>query len=75
MSLYSDAVENWAEDEASLSASMALSIFEEEGQDYYHQWLIKERAHFVKIFNDDNMMNRFTKKFNELTSPTTNLYM
>ena len=73
MSIYNDAVDNWPEDEASLSASMALEIFSEEGHDYYHQWLIKERNHFIKIFNDDALMSRFCDKFNAVTFNTTNL--
>lgn len=72
MSLYNDAVENWPEDEAAISASMALEIFEGEGSDYYHQWLIKERNHFIKIFNDAALMNRFCDKFNSITFTITN---
>lgn len=75
MSIYNDAVDNWPEDEASISASMALEIFEEEGSDYYHQWLVKERKHMVSVFNDDAMMQRFTDKFNSLTASTTNLFI
>lgn len=75
MSIYNDAVNNWPEDEASISASMALEIFEEEGSDYYHQWLIKERKYMVSVFNDDAMMQRFTDKFNSLTASTTNLFI
>jgi hypothetical protein len=73
MSIYNDAVDNWPEDEASMSASIALEIFADDGKDYYHQWLIKERNHFIKIFNDDALMNRFCDKFNAVTFETTNL--
>jgi hypothetical protein len=75
MSIYNDAVYNWAEDEASLCATIALEIFDDEGKDNYHQWLIKERQHMIKVFNDDIMMKRFCDKFNALTSPTTNLFI
>ena len=73
MSIYNDAVDNWPEDEAAISASMAIEIFNDEGQDYYHQWLIRERKHMVSVFNDDLMMNRFCDKFNSLTFSITNL--
>lgn len=73
--LYTDAVDNWPEDEAGLCASIALEIFEDEGKDNYHQWLIKERQHMIKVFNDDSMMSRFCVKFNTLTVPTTNLFI
>lgn len=73
MSIYNDAVDNWPEDEASMSASIALEIFADDGRDYYHQWLIKERNHFIKIFNDDALMSRFCDKFNSVTFETTNL--
>jgi hypothetical protein len=73
MSIYNDAVDNWPEDEASMSASMALEIFADDGHDYYHQWLIKERNHFMKIFNDEELMKRFCAKFNALTLNITNL--
>jgi hypothetical protein len=75
MSIYNDAVDNWPEDEASISASMALEIYEDEGSDYYHQWLIRERKHMVTVFNDDALMQRFSDKFNALTAPKTNLYI
>jgi hypothetical protein len=71
--LYAEAVENWPEDEASSSADFALDLFECEGHDYYHQWLIKERQHWIKVFNDPALMNRFFDKFNALTFNTTNL--
>jgi hypothetical protein len=73
MTIYSDAVDNWPEDEANLSAEMALDLFDCEGHDYYHQWLIKERQHWIKIFNDEALMNRFCAKFNSLTFETTNI--
>lgn len=73
MSIYTDAVENWPEDEASISASMAVEIYQEEGHDYYHQWLIRERKHFADIFSDPALMERFCAKFNALTFEITNL--
>jgi hypothetical protein len=73
MSIYNDAVNNWPEDEASLSASMAIEIYEEAGYEYYKDWVEKERWHFVKIFNDKALMDRFCAKFNSLTFEVTNL--
>jgi hypothetical protein len=71
--LYAEAVNNWPEDEATLSVEFALDLFETEGADSYHQWLIKERQHWIKVFNDPALMGRFSDKFNALTFNTTNL--
>lgn len=77
MSLYQDAVNNWPEDEAHLDAEYALELFKTEGQDYYHQWLIKERSSVVhNTFDDDeSLIERYINKFNDLTSHITNFYM
>jgi hypothetical protein len=75
-SIYIDAVNNWPEDEASMSASYALDLFESEGKDEYHAWLIKERGCLKNLFDDDqSMIDRFIVKFNSLTSKVTNLYI
>lgn len=68
--------DNWPEDEARAMAEFALSLFETDGRDYYHQWLVKERSAVVhNIFNDDEaLIARFTAEFNKLTAPVTNLY-
>jgi hypothetical protein len=74
--LYSDAVNNWPEDEAHMSASYALDLFWFEGRDEYHAWLIKERGCLRNLFDDDQaLIDRFIVKFNALTSKTTNLYI
>lgn len=73
MSIYNDAVDNWPEDEASLSASEAIEIYGEEGFEYYKKWADEERWHFVKVFNDKALMDRFCAKFNALTFEVTNL--
>ena len=73
MSIYNDAVDNWPEDEATLSASEAIEIYEEEGCEYYKKWADEERWHFVKVFNDKALMDRFCAKFNALTFEVTNL--
>ena len=67
----------WPEDEAVLAAEYGLFIFEDEGHDYYHKWLMSERDHFWnKVFERDlTMMNRFSDLFNSLTAKTTNLYI
>ena len=77
MSLYQDAINNWPEDEAVQDAEFALDLFKNEGQDYYHQWLFKERSSVLhNTFDDDeSLIKRYIDKFNDLTAPTTNLYM
>jgi len=77
MSLYKDAQAKWPEDEAMMEAEFALELFETEGRDYYHQWLIKERSSVVhNIFDDDEaLIQRYKDKFNALTAHITNFYM
>jgi len=77
MKLLLDAQSNWPEDEATLDADFALHLFEVEGRDYYHQWLIKERSSVVhNIFDDDEaLIKRYVTKFNALTAQVTNFYM
>ena len=77
MSLYQSAVDNFPEDQAIMDAEFALNMFEVEGQDYYHQWLIKERSSVVhNTFDDDEaLIKRYIDKFNDLTADITNLYM
>jgi hypothetical protein len=72
-----DAINNWPEDEATLSAEFALDLYASEGHDYYHQWLMRERDHFWNtVFEKDSeLMDRFTESFNKLTSKITNLYI
>lgn len=68
---------NWPEDEANSLADFALYLFEQDGHDYYHKWLMNERDHFWnKVFDKDvDLMNRFSDLFNQLTAKTTNLYI
>jgi hypothetical protein len=75
--LHQSAVDNYPEDQAHLDAEFALELFKTEGRDYYHQWLIKERSSVVhNTFDDDEaLIKRYIDKFNDLTAPTTNLYM
>jgi len=74
--IYTDAVTNWPEDEANLTADFALDLFDHHGRDYYHAWLIKERGTLHNLFNDDQaLIDRFIVKFNALTAETTNLYI
>ena len=67
----------WAEDEAALLADFALYLYKDEGHDYYHQWLMRERDHFFnRVFERDlELMTRFCDSFNKLTAKTTNLYI
>lgn len=75
MKLMQDALAFWPEDEARLSASFAFDLFETEGRDYYHQWLIKERAVIRNVFDGEQaLIDRFTVKFNDMTAPITNVY-
>ena len=75
--LYQSAENNWPEDEAVQDAEYALDLFETEGADYYHQWLIKERSSVLhNTFDDDeSLIKRYIDKFNYLTSHITNFYM
>lgn len=77
MSLYQSAVDNFPEDQAIMDAEFALNMFEVEGWDYYHQWLIKERSSVIhNTFDDDEaLIKRYIDKFNDLTADVTNLYM
>jgi len=76
-SLYQEAANNWPEDEATLDAEFAIALFNDEGRDYYHQWLIKERSSVLhNTFDDDQeLINRYIDKFNKLTAQITNLYI
>ena len=73
---YRSAIDNYPEDEAHAAAQYALDLFEIDGADALHQWIIKERSAVIhNLFDDDEtLIARFTKKFNELTAQTTNLY-
>jgi hypothetical protein len=77
MNLLQDAELYWPEDEATQTAEFALDLYETEGHDYYHQWLMRERDHYWNsVFQKDiHLMNRFSELFNKLTAKTTNLYM
>ena len=77
MGVIQEAQALWPEDEARALADYGLSLYEQEGHDYYHKWLMSERDHFWnKVFERDlNMMNRFSDLFNSLTAKTTNLYI
>jgi len=68
---------HWAEDEANLLADFALDLFEQDGHDKYHQWLMRERDHFFhRVFEQDiELMTKFCDLFNKLTAQKTNLYI
>jgi len=51
--MFADAIDNWPEDEANLTADFALDLFDHHGRDYYHAWLIKERGPLNNLLNDD----------------------
>jgi hypothetical protein len=77
MTFYQDAIDNFPEDQATIDADFALSLFETEGADYYHQWLIKERSSVIhNTFDDDQaQIKRYIDRFNELTADQTRFYM
>ena len=77
MTLNQSAELNWPEDEARALADFALDLFESDGHDLYHRWLMRERDHFWnKVFEHDaSLMSRFSDLFNKLTAKSTNLYI
>jgi hypothetical protein len=77
MTFYQAAIDNFPEDQAAIDADFALSLFETEGSDYFHQWLIKERSSVIHNTFDDNQaqIKRYIDRFNDLTAQKTNLYM
>jgi hypothetical protein len=77
MTFYQAAIDNFPEDQAIIDADFALSLFETEGSEYYHQWLIKERSSVIHNTFDDNQaqIKRYIDRFNDLTAQKTNLYM
>jgi hypothetical protein len=75
MQFNQSALAQWPEEEAHLSAALAIEIFDEQGHDNYHQWLIRERRVMDNVFDgDQSLIDRFMVEFNKLTAPTTNLY-
>jgi hypothetical protein len=57
--------DTWPEDEADLAANLFLELLEQgEPHDYLHQWIIKERQHWISEFNDMIDMQRFAARFN-----------
>lgn len=48
-------------------------IVDDDGRDYTHQWLIKTRQHWIKVFNDAVDMGMFTDTFNALCLERTQL--
>jgi hypothetical protein len=74
--MFADAIDNWPEDEANLTADFALDLFDHHGRDYYHAWLIKERGTLHNLFNDDeSLIERFKIKFNSITANETGFYI
>jgi len=60
MTFYQAAIDNFPEDQATIDADFALSLFETEGADYYHQWLIKERSSVIhNTFDDDQALKPY----------------
>lgn len=77
MTFYQAAIDNFPEDQATIDADFALSLFETEGSDYYYQWLMKERSSVIHNTFDDNQdqIKRYIDRFNELTADKTRFYM
>jgi len=64
-------MDTWPIEEAALESATALEIFAEDGLDYYHQWVIRTRQHWAKVFEDDADYKAFSDHFNALTFETT----
>ena len=56
----------WPEDEAIAEAGAMVYYASEMSRDELHQRIIKLRRYWVRVFEYDELMNRFTKKFNEV---------
>ena len=56
----------WPEDEAIAEAGSMIYYSSEMSRDELHQRIIKLRRYWAKVFEDEELMNRFTKKFNEV---------
>jgi hypothetical protein len=55
----------WPEDEANDAATLFIELMQQgETHDYLHQWIIRERNHWAKVFNDMLDMRRFQDAFN-----------
>jgi hypothetical protein len=66
----------WAADEAALCAQDYLEWHREgTGRDELHQSLIRDRAHWAKVFNDAVLMNHFTEVFNSTAGSEINIFM
>ena len=65
----------WPSEEGRTEARNFLRIYDEDGHDYAHQWLIKTRRHWVQVFNDEADMRMFSDAFNAIAFEATQLAM
>ena len=75
MNVFQSAIENWPEDEARGEAEFILDPENDFSPDEVHQWIIKTRRHWVHVFDDAELMNRFTAEFNRLAFSKLNVAM
>lgn len=74
LKIFEEAEDQWPEEEAGLAAAHAIELFNMEGKDYCHQWVIKERVHWTSVF-DSSDMKRFTERFNAIAFPIIDIAM
>ena len=75
MNVFQSAISNWPEDEARAESEFILDPENDMSKDEIHQWIIKTRRHWVQVFDDTELMNRFTVEFNKLVFDKLNIAM
>jgi len=75
MNAFQQALNNWPEDEARAESEFILDPENDYSPDEIHQWIIKTRRHWVKVFDNEADMNRFTAEFNKLAFSKLNVAM
>jgi hypothetical protein len=73
MNVFQNAINNWPEDEARAESEFILDPENDMSKDEIHQWIIKTRRHWVQVFDDTELMNRFTAEFNRLAFSKLNI--
>jgi len=73
MNVFQNAITNWPEDEAKAESEFILDPENDMSKDEKHQWIIRTRRHWVHVFDDTELMNRFTAEFNRLAFSKLNI--
>lgn len=73
MNVFQSAIVNWPEDEARVEAESMLEYSSEYSHDEMHQKIIKLRQHWIHVFADVELMNRFTHEFNRIAFDKLNI--